>query len=169
MPAFTCAWWVAAGRRAAYTALAALLPLAALLAAGDVTAGFAASVAAAAALLSLTWSLKGLPEVDGTAVPMWRAIIARVLKTAAEVALPALSAATVLQDVSWRELVVTIGGAALATLVRTAMTYLGAGLPEDTSPAPVTPDGVHVVTDLHSEVDATPPPPGHEPRHRAGT
>ncbi len=174
MEVMTPSWWSAAGRRAAYTALAALVPIAGLLMAGEVGPGFAASVAGLAAVLSLAWSLRGLPEVDGTAVPWWKAILTRALKTAGEVALPALSAATLFQEVGWQELGVTVGGAVLTTVLRTALTYLASGLPEDVR-AEVAGARGHSPGEFDrggelrpaAEVDTTPPPPGYRPQHRA--
>src|SRR5690606_41139741 len=67
--------------------------------------------------------------VQTCALPIF---IARAAKTAGQVALPALTAATVVQDVGWRELGIAVGGAVATTLMRTVMTYvLVDGLPED--------------------------------------
>lgn len=127
MDLFTPAWWHAAGRRAAYTALAALLPLAALLFTGEVTPLYVASLIGLTVLTSLVTSLAGLPEVTGKVVPWWRAISVRVLKTAGQVAAPVLGSVLLLEDVGWYELGVTVAGAALTTLIRSLMAYL----PED--------------------------------------
>ena len=135
MTVFTPAWWHAAGQRAAYTALAALLPLAALLFTGDATPLYVLSIVALSALVSLVTSLAGIPEVDGKSVPLWRAIVVRVLKTAGQVAAPVLASVALLEHVGWYELGVAVAGAALATLIRTLMAYL----PEDATAAPVTP------------------------------
>ena len=135
MIVFTPAWWHAAGQRAAYTALAALLPLAALLFTGDATPLYVLSIVALSALVSLVTSLAGIPEVDGKSVPLWRAIVVRVLKTAGQVAAPVLASVALLEHVGWYELGVAVAGAALATLIRTLMAYL----PEDATVATVTP------------------------------
>jgi hypothetical protein len=158
MSVFTATWWDAAWKRAAYTVLAAILPAVTLLLIGEVTALYVAGMAAAAALLSLATSLAGIPETGPTAVPLWRAIITRTLKTAGQVALPALAAVTVVTELDWQGLAVQVGGAALTTLIRTVM----ANLPE-TAPAAPAPTG----DVIPYEVDLTPPPDGYEPRYRA--
>jgi hypothetical protein len=160
MAVFTPTWWAAAGKRAAYTALAAVLPAATLLALGDVHILYVAGMAAAAALLSLATSLAGIPETTGTAVPLWRAIATRTLKTAGQVALPALAAVTVVTELDWQGLAVQVGGAALTTLIRTVMAYL-----PEVEPASPPPTGD--VIPFEDEVDLTPPPEGYVPRHLA--
>jgi hypothetical protein len=160
MSVFTATWWDAAAKRALYTALAAILPAVTLLLIGEVSPVYVAGMAAAAALLSLATSLAGIPETGAAAVPLWRAIITRTLKTAAQVALPALAAVTVVTELDWQGLAVQVGGAALTTLIRTVM----ANLPETAAPnAPPTGD----VIPYEDEVDLTPPPDGYEPRYRA--
>jgi len=162
MAIFTRTWWEAAGKRAAYTALAALLPAVTLLTLGEVTAVYVAGMAAAAALLSLATSLAGIPETTAAAVPLWRAITTRTLKTAGQVALPALAAVTVVTELDWQGLAVQVAGAALTTLIRTVMAYLPEVAPAAVEEAP-TGDVIPYV----DEVDLTPPPDGYEPRYRA--
>lgn len=135
MDLFTPTWWHAAGRRAAYTALAALLPLVALLVGGEVSPLYVASLVALTILTSLVTSLAGLPEVTGKVVPWWQAIVVRVLKTAGQVAAPTLGSVLLLEDVGWYELGVTVAGAALTTFVRSLMAYL----PEDADDRPPLP------------------------------
>lgn len=142
MALFTTTWWTAAGQRAAYTALAALLPLAALLVAGEVTPLYVLSLTGLSVLASLVTSLAGLPEVKDQAVPLWRAVIVRTAKTAAQVAVPVLGAAALLEEVAWYELAVQVGGAALTTLLRT----LKDALPESAVPCPVSDQGGHRTT-----------------------
>ena len=156
MSVFTAAWWDAAWKRAAYTVLAAILPAVTLLLIGEVSPIYVAGMAAAATLLSLATSLAGIPETTGTPVPLWRAIVTRTLKTAGQVALPALAAVTVVTELDWQGLAVQVGGAALTTLIRTVMSYL-----PETAPAAPTGDVIPY------EVDLTPPPDGYEPRYRA--
>lgn len=124
MTVFTAAWWLAAGQRAAYTALAALMPLGALLFTGDVTPLYVISVVGLSLLSSLATSLWGVPEVTDRVVPLWRAVVVRVLKTAGQVGAPVLGSVLLLEEVGWYELGVTLAGAALTTLVRTLMAYL---------------------------------------------
>lgn len=66
----TPAWWIAAGLRAAYTALAVALPIVPQLVAGTVTPAYAGSVVGLAALASLVTSLAGLPELKGESIPL---------------------------------------------------------------------------------------------------
>ena len=124
MAVFTAAWWVAAGQRAAHTAIAAVIPLAALLFTGDVTPLYVLGVVALSGFVSMVTSLAGIPEADDRTVPLWRAIVVRVLKTAGQVAAPMVVSLTVITDVGWYELGVAVGGAALATLLRTLLAYL---------------------------------------------
>lgn len=182
---FTRTWWAAAGRRAAYTALAALLGVIGPLSTGSMPPLAGGSIVALAVVLSLAWSLKSLPEVDAEPQPWWKAVLLRVLRTVGQTAVPALTTVTLFQDVDWRDLGVTVGGAAATTLIRTLMTYpFVDGLPEDWAPGPHTVSGVRSTVpgvsvnavpadygplppavDGH-EVDATPPPDGYQPRHR---
>lgn len=171
MDLFTPVWWHAAGRRAAYTALAALLPLAALLFTGDVSPLYAISVVALAALASLVTSLAGLPEVADKVVPWWQAVVIRVLKTAGQVAAPVLGSVLLFEDVGWYELGVTVAGAALTTLLRALMSYL----PEDADEVTITVGSDQLIQvdvgprgALIDEVDRGTALSGDEPRHRAG-
>ena len=121
----TVSWWHAAGARAAYTALAAVIPLAALLVAGEVTAAYVLSIVALAALASLATSLVSLPEVGtGAGVPLWRAILTRAARTAGQVAAPVLGAVALIEEIDWTDLGVVIGGAVLVTVLRTLKAYL---------------------------------------------
>lgn len=124
-------WWAAAGQRAAYTALAALLPLALLLVAGDVAPLYVLSVVALAMLASLATSLAGLPETADRPVPAWLATLVRVGKTVGQVLAANLVGAVVVSDVAWAEVWQAVAGAALVTLVRVLMTYL----PETSPPS----------------------------------
>lgn len=124
MPIFTRTWWQAAGTRAAYTVLAALVPLVGLFVTSDVTPLYVASVSALAGLVSLVTSLAGIPELEDRTVPLWRAIVVRVLKTIGQVGGPVLVSVQLLEDVGWYELGVAVAGAALTTLIRTLMAYL---------------------------------------------
>lgn len=124
MTLFTPTWWEYAGARAAHTAIAALIPLATLLVAREVTPLHVVGVAAASALASFVTSLAGLPEVDGETVPLWRAVLVRSAKTLGQVGAPMLLGVVVLSDVDWYAFVVTTGGAVLVTLLRTLKDWL---------------------------------------------
>lgn len=121
---FTPAWWESAGARAANTAIAALIPLATLLVAREVTALYVFSVAALSALASLITSLAGLPETAGKTVPLWRAVLIRSAKTLGQVGAPMLVGVVVLGDIDWYAFVVTTGGSVLVTLLRTLKDWL---------------------------------------------
>jgi hypothetical protein len=82
------------------------------------------------------------------------------LKTAAQVALPALAAVTLVTELDWQGLAVQVGGAALTTLIRTVMAYL-----PETAPAAPAPTGD--LLPYEDDVDLTPPPEGYQPRYRA--
>lgn len=139
-------WWEAAGQRAAYTALAALLPLAMLLVSGQVDVVYVLLVVALAVVASLATSLAGLPELTDRAVPPWAAILTRVVKSAAQVLVSSLGGAVLLTDVHWSTIGTAAAGAALTTLVRTLMVYL----PESTVlDAGTTPDGAAIITSLY--------------------
>lgn len=83
-------WWINAGKRAARTALAAFAPLAALLIAGDLEPLYAVGVTALALVASLATSLANIPEDVGRVVPVWLAVLTRVVKTAAQTLAAAL-------------------------------------------------------------------------------
>lgn len=144
MNLFTPAWWEYAAARAANTAIAALIPLATLLVAREVTPLYVVGVAAASALASFVTSLAGLPEVDGKAVPLWRAVLVRSAKTFGQVGAPMLLGVVVIGDVDWYAFLVTTGGAVLVTLLRTLKDWLpeqtptgDTGLPPGRAPDPV--------------------------------
>lgn len=121
---FSVAWWEAAGSRAAYTAIAAVIPMVTLVMAGEASPLAALSITALAAFASLLTSVAGLPEVAGKTVALWRAVLTRSLKTAGQVGIPALGAATLVQDVDWQAFGVAVGGAVLVTVLRTLRDYL---------------------------------------------
>ncbi len=126
-------WWIDAGKRGAYTALALLLPLAAQLVEGDVDLTFVLGVVGLGLVASLATSLAGIPEVDGRTVPAWLAVLTRVAKTVGQTLAAALVGSQLIQDVPWEVVWTTVAGAALTTLVRALMSYL----PETTLPATV--------------------------------
>ncbi len=132
-------WLHAALARAGWTALAAALPLVTLVLDGARTPEYALSAIALAALASLATSLVSLPEASGAPVPAWKAVAARVVRTAGQVGAPVLAAAVLLQDVDWPALGVQVLGAVLITLARTGMVALipSRSLPE----TPTTPAG----------------------------
>lgn len=123
-------WWLAAGQRAAYTALAVLLPVAMQLVTGEVSATFALSAMGLAAVASLATSLAGLPELTDAVRTPWVAILSRVAKTAGQSLVAAIGTAYLLSDVAWTEVWQVVAGASLTTLLRTILDVIA--LPETT-------------------------------------
>lgn len=117
-------WWRAAGQRAAYTAIAAAVPLATLLVDGSITPWYMLSFVATAALLSLLNTFGSLPEASEGQTPLHKAILGRVLRTVGQTAIPALAGVTLLGEIDWSGLGVAVGGAALVTLLRTLLAHL---------------------------------------------
>lgn len=124
MTVFSPAWWEAAGSRAAYTGLAALIPLIALVASQDTTPLDALLVGATYVLASFATSLAGLPEVQGKTVPLLRAVLVRTAKTLGQGIATALVGVELLTAVNWTEAAVLVGSAVLVTLLRTLQEYL---------------------------------------------
>ncbi len=121
---FTRAWWVAAGQRAAYTALAALLPLVTLVFAGTVDVVHVLLVVALAVVVSLATSAAALPELTDTTVPLWKAVTVRVLRTTGQTLVANVGGAVILTDLDWGAVVIAVAGAAATTLVRTVLARL---------------------------------------------
>lgn len=133
MSIFSRQWWAAAGSRAAATAIAVLLPNAALLVSGDVTPTAALSMVTVATIGSFATSLAGLPEITERTVPLWAAVLTRTAKTAGQSLAAALVGVELIGAVDWPAAGVVIGGAVLTTLLRTVAAYL----PETEPPAQV--------------------------------
>ena len=127
-------WWAAAGHRAAWTAVAAATSWVALVILGEVTPLYAAGVIAGTVLASIATSLVSLPEVTGRTVPLWQAVLARVLRQAGQTAAPVLTAAVWVGDVDWPTLGRALAIACAVTLLRTLATALEPTLPEITTP-----------------------------------
>jgi hypothetical protein len=173
MIVFTRAWWEAVGSRVAYTALAAMLPLVALLVAGDIAPRGVLSLVAVQAVAAFATALAGLPEVTGKTVPLWRAILARTAKTLGQSLATAFAGVELLEQIAWADAWILIAGATLYTLLRTLRDWL----PETAEPAivgVVSGDGVPAVTALPGPADVpasvlvdvdVDDPPG--PDHRA--
>lgn len=118
-------FWGAAGLRALYTLLAAALPLLAPVAAEPTApvlleAGLAL---AAAVVLSLITSLANLPEA-GDGRSRWFAVLDRTGRSFFQVLAAAFVAGTALADVNWRTVLIQAAVAAVATLLRTVLSYL---------------------------------------------
>lgn len=156
------AWWAAAGQRAARSALVVMVTY--VIGAGGlshINATLALSAGALMAVLSLVTSLAGLPELDGTQVPWWVAVLVRGLKSFFQ-ALGALwlPSWVVLTDVPWA----TVLDGAAATALGTILLALISHLPETqalTIPASavvqvVHPDGTIVAGPASPLPDGTP-------------
>lgn len=124
MTVFTPAWWEAFGARAAHTAIAVLLPLAALLFGGKTTPLDALSLVAVQVLAVFASSLYALPEITGKTVPLWRAILVRLARTFGQTLATSLVGVTVLEAIDWRAAGLLLGAASLTTLLRTLRDYL---------------------------------------------
>ena len=137
-------WWVAAGRRAARTALVVLAPfLPALLAPTPGVYAAAASTVALAVVLSLVMSLRSLPELDGLARPWWASTLDRAVRTFFQVLLAGVPAVTLLEAVPWPALLAQAATSALGSVILAAI----AALPEA---QPVTVPAA----DVYARVDA---------------
>lgn len=151
-------WWLAAGQRAARSALVTLLAwMPALLDDVAATAPAAGSTVALAVVLSLVTSLRWLPELDGAPRPWWAATIDRVVRTFFQVLLAGIPAVTLLQDVPWLVLLEQAAAAALGTLVLAMISALPEAQPVTVPAADVVahvgPDG-HLITGDASDLGA---------------
>lgn len=119
------AWWVAAGRRAARTALVVLAPFVpALLAPTHDVILAVASTVALAVVLSLATSLRSLPELDGVPRPWWASTLDRAMRTFAQVLIAGIPAVTLIEVVPWTVLLTQAAASALGSIVLAAITAL---------------------------------------------
>lgn len=131
MNLFTLDWWRAALLRAVYTLAALAVPVVPQLAAGDVTAGYAASMLSLAVIASLVTSVLSLPELaTGDPIPIALAVIYRAVRTIAQVVAAGIGTALILQDVDWQQLAINASIAAAVTLLRALMVAIDPTLPE---------------------------------------
>lgn len=139
------AWWIAAGQRAARTALVVLLGVVRPLIVDPAASwGPAVSTIALAVLVSLATSLASLPEADGTARPWWRATLSRAARTAGQTLVAGIGSSVLWSDVAWTSLWQTVAVATLGTVALAAI----AVLPETIPLARISTDGVPDVTSL---------------------
>jgi len=131
MQLFTGAWWRAAGIRAAHqgwqTALALILPVLAALAGADWVV--IVSTTAGSVVASFVISLVSLPEAaDG--LPWWKALLLRVVRTAANVIAAALPVGLfMVHTLNWAGIGRTAGIACVLAVLKA----YGIGLPETTA------------------------------------
>lgn len=128
---FSATWWKATGWRVLYTVLAVLVPFAIQLTTGDVSILYVASVAGFAAILSFITALARLPETADANVPVWRAILWRLVRQAGQTLGAALAAYTLIEEVPWADTFRALAGVLLLTLLRTLIDTL----PEAARPA----------------------------------
>lgn len=141
------AWWIAAGQRAARTALVVLLGvLRPLIVDPASTWGPALSTVALAVLVSLATSLASLPETDGTGRSWARAALSRAARTAGQTLVAGVGSSVLWSDVAWTTLWQTVAVATLGTVLLAAISVL----PETIPLARVGADGVPDVTSLPS-------------------
>lgn len=121
------AWLKAAGLRALYTVLAAILPLGPGLAGGEVDLGFAGLLAALATVLSLATSAANLPELDGQGHRWWTSLLSRSLRTAGQVLVAHVGTEMILiTEVDWEATGRAVLAGVLVTVIRFAMSQLPA-------------------------------------------
>ena len=152
------AWWLAAGQRAARSALVTLLVwIPALLDDVAVHAPAAASTIGLMVVASLATSLRSLPELDGTVRSWWIATLDRVVRTFFQVLAAGIPAVTLLQDVPWLVLLEQAAAAALGSLVLAMISALPESQPVTVPAADVVahvgPDG-HLITGDASDLGA---------------
>lgn len=148
-------WWSAAGQRALRTVLVALVPFVPPILQGSTQAIWAAlSTSALAAVLSIAWSFRSLPEVDGLPRPWWAAALDRFVRTFAQVLLAGIPAVTLIQDVPWQVLLTNALAAAVGSLILAAIS----ALPE-TQPLSVPADKVVQAVSIDGHVVAGPASP----------
>ncbi len=123
-PIFSGPWWVAAGKRAARTAIIIALPY---LPAALVNAASYWTLLSAAVLggvLSLLTSLAGLKENSGTAVPFGFALFDRVVRTVAQALVAAVGNAVLFTDVDWHAIPPLVLSSAIGSLLLGVLTAL---------------------------------------------
>lgn len=148
-------WWSGAGQRALRTVLVAFVPFVPPILQGSTQAIWAAlSTGALAAVLSIAWSFRSLPEVDGVPRPWWVAALERVLRTFAQALLANIPAVTLIQDVPWTVLLTNALASAIGSLILAAIS----ALPE-TQPLAVPVDNVVQVVATDGTVVAGPASP----------
>jgi len=154
---FSRAWWLAAGQRAARTALVLALPwLPALLRADQDATLAAASTVALGVVLSLATSLRSLPELDGVTRPWWASMLDRTVRTFAQALVAGIPAVTLIQDVPWSVLATQALTAAVGSIVLSAISALPEAQPVSVPAADVvalvSPEG-HLVAGDASSID----------------
>lgn len=113
----TKAWWLAAGTRAARTALTMAVSYVLVGGVSQIQWLAVSSAAAFGVVTSFLTSLFNLPEMDST-TSKWEALVSRVLKTFAQSVLAMIpTTAVFLGDVNWVKVVDTSASAALGSLI----------------------------------------------------
>ncbi len=138
------AWWQAATKRAAYTAIAIALPYLGSATLGGVPWITAALAAALGFVASLVTSLAGLPEAQGVDLPWWLAALERSVKTFAQALGAGFLGAVLITDVDWGTVLQSAAMSTLASLLRLVLATLPADPTIDARDA----TGVPVITSL---------------------
>ncbi len=127
---FSRLWWAAATKRALRTALTIAVPY---VAAAGLFREFpwvaVGSTVVLGAIASLLFSLTGLTEAGPGTVPLWLALLERVVKTFAQAVLAGIGTATLLQEVDWAVILQTAIFAALGSLLLGVLTTLPEAAP----------------------------------------
>lgn len=148
------AWWALAGQRALRTFLVALVPFVPAVVAGSTVALWAAlSTGALAAVLSLAWSLRSLPEVDSVPRPWWLAALERAARTFGQALIANIPAVTLLQDVPWWTVLTNAAAATVGTVVLAIISEL----PETTPTLALTPSDRVQLALVHDALPAGDP------------
>lgn len=135
-------WWIDAGKRSLYTAVALAIPYLGGSLLTDVPWVTVASAALVGIIASLATSLAGLPEVEGVDLPWWLAAIERVVKTFFQGLAAGLVGALLVTDIDWAFILQAAALSALVSLLRLVL----ATLPSD--PTLTTPQAVVVINEI---------------------
>lgn len=134
MKVFTRPWWRAAGERALYTGVAALIPVAGQIGTGNVDWGYAGGLVGLAVVLSLATSLASLPELKSGKAAFWKAVVYRAVRTLGQGVAAGIGSTLLIQDVDWRVVAGSVAGMVAVTVLRTALSHL----PEAAAPKAIT-------------------------------
>jgi hypothetical protein len=111
-------WWLAAGQRAARTALVFATPFVAGIIRGEQEAIIAgASTVALGVVISLATSLRDLPELDGVQRPWWLATSERAVRSFFQALVAGIPAVTLIEAVPWPVLLTNALTAAAGSVV----------------------------------------------------
>ena len=151
---FSALWWIDALKRGGRTALVLIVPF--------VTGGTPVGeldfvtiglIAALGFVTSILTSLRGIPEITGEPMPLWKALLLRAARSFGQGVLTGIGTAALLTDVDWN-IAIQLGlGGAVGSVVLGLLSHLPETIPVDEHV------GMHeeVVFDYDAEVEDTPP------------